>query len=135
MMGKIAALAIGTMLSAVAARSSDAAGPECRYDGNSFIDASCASGGLIWKNGPGDAVVALQEGSYTVWMDGPGSMYLIGRNDYRDVRVTSKNGEGTLCWVPSDPSRPSFGPIVEWKDGPGAVRTCPWSNIRRLRGL
>lgn len=107
---------------------------DCHYDGQAFKDVACPPNSHLWKNGQGTAIVALSEGAYALEMDGQGSMYLIGLNDYRGVVVQNKNGDGNLCWVPNDPDKPNFGPSVQHQDGNGQIKSCPWSEVKHLRG-
>src|SRR5690349_17776816 len=93
-------------------------------DGKGLIDVSAAPGTVIKKSGEGTAIVALRDGGkYTVSMDGPGTMYLIGMEDYSSVQVTAKSGDGDLVWVPMDPNEFHAGPTVKGKtDGNGKIR-------------
>src|SRR5262245_23772406 len=70
-------------------------------DGKGLNDVSAAPGTSIKKSGEGVAIVALKDGGkYIVSMDGPGTMYLVGMDDYSSVEVISKTGDGDLVWVP-----------------------------------
>src|SRR5437660_6338028 len=93
-------------------------------DGKGLNDVSAAPGTHIKKSGEGVVIVALKDGGkYTVSMDGPGTLYLVGTDDYSSVEVISKTGDGDLVWVPPmNPKAARIGPTVKGKiDGKGRV--------------
>jgi hypothetical protein len=102
-------------------------------NGPGFTDQSVSAGESITKNGPGTAILALDEGSYTIWMGGSGNMYLTGANDYRSVRVTFKKCRGNLIWIPNNEDKACFGPKVEKIDGPGKIRMGTWGEVKKVR--
>jgi hypothetical protein len=104
-------------------------------DGKGLNDVSAAPGTHIKKSEEGVAIVALNNfGKYTVSMDGPGTLYLIGMYDYSSVQVISKNGDGDLVWVPLDPDAFCAGPTVKGKiEGNGKIRTGTDKEINKLR--
>lgn len=93
--------------------------------GKSLCDVSAAPGTRIKKSGEGVAIVALKDGGkYTVSMDGPGTLYLIGMDDYSSVEVISKIGDGELVWVPPKNPEVRVGPTLKGKtDGNGTIRS------------
>jgi hypothetical protein len=105
-------------------------------DGKGFHDISAAPGTHIKKSGEGVAIVALKDdGKYTVSMDGPGTMYLVGTDDYSSVEVISKTGDGDLVWVPpTNPKAARIGPTVKGKiDGKGSIRMGTQKEVTDLR--
>jgi hypothetical protein len=106
-------------------------------DGKGLNDVSAAPGTNIKKSGEGVAIVAfnfLKNGKYTVSMDGPGTMYLVGMNDYSKVEVISKTGDGDLVWVPMYPEDYCAGPTVKGKvDGKGKIRSGTQKEVNDLR--
>jgi hypothetical protein len=105
-------------------------------DGKGFNDVSAAPGTSIKKSGEGVVIVALKDGGkYTVSMDGPGTMYLIGMDDYSSVEVISKTGDGDLVWVPPmNPRAARIGPTVKGRiDGKGKVRSGTQKEVNDLR--
>jgi hypothetical protein len=105
-------------------------------DGKGLNDVSAAPGTSIKKSGEGVAIVALKDGGkYTVSMDGPGTMYLIGTDDYSSVEVISKTGDGDLVWVPPmNPHAARIGPTVKGKiEGDGKIRSGTQKEISDLR--
>ena len=40
----------------------------------------------------------------------PGTLYLVGTDDYSSVEVISKTGDGDLVWVPPNPRSARIGP-------------------------
>ena len=103
--------------------------------GKGLNDLSAAPGTTIKKSGEGVAIVALNNfGKYTVTMDGPGTVYLIGMYDYSSVQVISKNGDGDLVWVPLDPDAFCAGPTVKGKiEGNGKIRSGTQKEVTDLR--
>src|SRR5262245_50444408 len=103
--------------------------------GKGLNDLSAAPGTTIKKSGEGVAIVALNNfGKYTVSMDGPGTMYLIGMYDYSSVQVISKNGDGDLVWVPLDPDAFCAGPTVKGEiKGNGKIRSGTQKEVNDLR--
>jgi hypothetical protein len=108
---------------------------ELVIDGKGLNDVSAAPGTSIKKSGEGVAIVAVKDdGKYTVSMDGPGTLYLIGMYDYSSVQVISKSGDGDLVWVPLDPEIYCAGPTVKGKvDGNGKVRSGTQKEVNDLR--
>jgi hypothetical protein len=105
-------------------------------DGKRLNDVSAAPGTSIKKSGEGVAIVTVKDdGKYTVSMDGPGTMYLIGTDDYSSVEVISKAGDGDLVWVPPmNPHAARVGPTVKGKiDGKGKVRMGTQKEVNDLR--
>ena len=105
-------------------------------DGKGFNDVSAAPGTHIKKSGEGVVIVALKDGGkYTVSMDGPGTLYLIGLDDYSSVEVIAKTGDGDLVWVPPmSPRATRAGPTVKGKiDGNGKIRSGTQKEISDLR--
>jgi hypothetical protein len=104
-------------------------------DGKGLNDVSAAPGTTIRKSGEGVAIVAVKDGGkYTVSMDGPGTMYLIGMYDYSFVQVISKTGDGDLVWVLLDPDAFCAGPTVKGKlEGKGRVRSGTEKEVNDLR--
>src|SRR5262245_49847285 len=105
--------------------------------GGLFNDVSAAPGTNIKKSGEGVAIVTfnfLKNGKYTVSMDGPGTLYLVGMNDYSSVVVNSKTGDGDLVWVPMYPDDYCAGPTVKGKiDGKGKIRSGTQKEVNRWR--
>jgi hypothetical protein len=114
---------------------SDAPAKDLVISGKGLIDVSAAPGTSIKKSGEGVAIVAVKDGGkYTVSMDGPGTLYLIGMYDYSSVEVISKTGDGDLVWVPLDPDTFSAGPTVKGKiDGNGKIRSGTQKEVNDLR--
>ncbi len=105
-------------------------------DGKGFNDVSAAPGTHIKKSGEGVAIVALKDdGKYTVSMDGPGTLYLVGTDDYSIVEVVAKTGDGDLVWVPpTNPKAARIGPTVKGKlGGNGKVRMGTQKEVTDLR--
>jgi hypothetical protein len=105
------------------------------FEGKGLSDVSAAPGTSIKKSGEGVAIVALKKGGkYTVSMDGPGTLYLIGMDDYISVEVISKTGDGDLVWVPRNPEAYLAGPAVKGKkEGSGKIRSGTQKEINDLR--
>jgi len=104
--------------------------------GPGLTDVSAAPGTSIKKSGEGVAIVALKDdGKYTVSMDGPGTLYLVGTDDYSSVEVISKTGDGDLVWVPPmNPKAARVGPTVKGKiEGKGKVRSGTQKEVNDLR--
>jgi hypothetical protein len=108
---------------------------EVALSGKGLNDLSAAPGTSIKKSGEGVAIVALkQHGKYTVSMDGPGTLYLIGLYDYSSVEVTFKSGDGDLVWVRLDPDEFGAGPTVKGKvEGNGRIRSGTQKEVNDLR--
>jgi len=104
-------------------------------DGKGLNDVSAAPGTSIKKSGEGVAIVALKDGGkYTVSMDGPGMLYLVGTDDYSSVEVISKTGDGDLVWVPPNPHAARIGPTVKGKiEGKGKIRSGTQKEVNELR--
>ena len=104
-------------------------------DGKGLNDVSAAPGTSIKKSGEGVAIVALKDGGkYTVSMDGPGMLYLVGTDDYSSVEVISKTGDGDLVWVPMYPTEYLAGPTVKGKgEGNGKIRSGTQKEVKDLR--
>jgi hypothetical protein len=104
-------------------------------DGKGLNDVSTEPGTSIKKSGEGVAIVALNNfGKYTVSMDGPGTMYLIGMYSYSSVQVISKTGDGDLVWIPLDPDEFCAGPTVKGKvEGNGRIRIGTQKEVKDLR--
>jgi hypothetical protein len=103
--------------------------------GKGLNDVSAAPGTSIKKSGEGVAIVALKDdGKYIVSMDGPGTMYLVGTDDYSSVEVISKTGDGDLVWVPpTNPRAARVGPTVKGKiDGRGKIRSGTQKEVNDL---
>ena len=100
-----------------------------------FNDVSAAPGANIKKRGEGAAIIALKSsGKHTVSMEGPGTIYLIGLNDYSKVEVISKTGDGDLVWVPVEPGEFCAGPTVKGKiEGKGKIRSGTQKEVNDLR--
>jgi hypothetical protein len=98
-------------------------------------DISAAPGTHIKKSGEGVAIVAVKDGGkYTVSMDGPGTLYLVGTDDYSSVEVISKTGDGDLVWVPPNPHAARIGPTVKGKIvGNGRIRSGTQKEVNDLR--
>jgi len=105
----------------------------CDLNGDGNKDVSCEPGSID-KNGKGQAIVAISNGIYTLKMDGDGNMFLYGIQDFRNV-TGSKNGKGSLIWVPSDPNKICFGPIIKNGDGSGEIRVGSIKELNTARGL
>lgn len=103
--------------------------------GKGVNDLSAAPGTHIKKSGEGVAIVALRNfGKYTMSMDGPGTLYLIGMYDYSSVQVISRSGDGDVVWVPLDPDGFCAGPTVKGKmEGKGKVRSGTHKEVHDLR--
>jgi hypothetical protein len=103
--------------------------------GKGLNDLSAATGTTIKKSGEGVAIVALSNfGKYTVSMDGPGTMYLVGMYAYSSVQVISKTGDGDLVWVPLDPDEFCAGPTVKGKiEGDGKIRSGTQKEVNDVR--
>jgi hypothetical protein len=100
-------------------------------DGKGLLyDVSASPGTHIKKSGEGVAIVALKDdGKYTVSMDGPGTLYLVGTDDYSSVEVISKTGDGDLVWVPPmNPKAARIGPTVK-----GKIRSGTQKEVNDLR--
>jgi hypothetical protein len=105
-------------------------------DGKGLNDVSAAPGTSIKKSGEGVAIVALKDGGkYTVSMDGPGTLYLVGTDDYSIVEVISKTGDGDLVWVPpTNPHSARIGPTLKGRiDGKGEIRSGTEKEVKDLR--
>src|SRR5262249_37796814 len=105
-------------------------------DGKGLKDVSAAPGTHIKKGGEGVAIVAVKDdGKYTVSMDGPGTLYLVGTDDYSPVEVISKTGDGDLVWVPpANPRAARVGPTVKGKiDGKGKIRSGTQNEVIDIR--
>ena len=105
-------------------------------DGKGLNDVSAAPGTHIKKSGEGVAIVAVKDGGkYTVSMDGPGTLYLVGTDDYSSVEVISKTGDGDLVWVPPmNPRAARIGPTVKGKiAGNGNIRSGTQKEVNDLR--
>jgi hypothetical protein len=102
--------------------------------GKGHKDVSAAPGTSIKKSGEGVAIVAVNDGKYTVSMDGPGTLYLVGMDDYSSVEVISKTGDGDLVWVPSKHPKEARGPLVKGKiEGDGKIRLGTQKELNDLR--
>jgi hypothetical protein len=102
--------------------------------GKGHKDVSAAPGTSINKSGEGVAIVAVNDGKYTVSMDGPGTLYLVGMDDYSSVEVISKTGDGDLVWVPSMNPKAGRGPMVKGKiEGDGKIRSGTQKEVNDLR--
>src|SRR5262245_40794877 len=105
-------------------------------DGKGLKDVSAAPGTHIKKGGEGVAIVAVKDdGKYTVSMDGPGTLYLVGTDDYSSVEVISKTGDSDLVWVPpANPHAARIGPTLKGKtDGKGKIRSGTQKEVNDLR--
>ena len=107
--------------------------PDVVLDGDGNRDITGEPGSRILKNGRGWAIVNLRSSDYRIRMDGPGRMYLIGLQEYAEVVVEAKNGEGDLVWVPDDENRRATAPSVQFQDGPGRVRMGTWKEVGDVR--
>ncbi len=104
--------------------------------GTALQDVSAAPGTTIRKSGEGVAIVALKdEGKYVVLMEGPGTLYLVGTDDYSTVEVISKTGDGDLVWVPpANPHSARIGPTVKGTlAGKGRIRSGTQKEVSDLR--
>jgi hypothetical protein len=113
-----------------------APGENLILDGKVLQDVSAAPGTHIKKSGEGVAIVTLKDdGNYTVSMDGPGTLYLVGTDDYSPVEVISKTGDGHLVWVPpTNPASARIGPTVKGKiEGKGNIRSGTQKEVNDLR--
>jgi RNA polymerase sigma factor (sigma-70 family) len=108
---------------------------ELVLDGKGPYDVSAASGTHIKKSGEGVAIVAVRdEGRYTLSMDGPGTLYLVGTDDYSIVEVISKTGDGDLVMTTPNPRSAHIGPTVKGKiDGKGKIRFGSQKDVDDLR--
>jgi hypothetical protein len=107
---------------------------EVTLNAKGLSDVSAAPGASIKKSGEGAVIVALKHGKYTVSMDGPGTMYLIGLDDYSSVEVTLKSGDGDLVWAPTDPDALAAGPTLKGKlDGSGRIRSGSQKEVNDVR--
>jgi hypothetical protein len=104
-------------------------------DGKEFHDVSAAPGTHIKKRGAGVAIVSIRDvGNYTLTMDGPGTLYLLGTDDYSTVEVISKTGDGDLVWVMPNPKGAAIGPRVKGKiEGKGKIRMGTQKEVNDLR--
>lgn len=105
-------------------------------DAKGLNDISAAPGTHIRKTGEGTAIVALKDdGQYTVSMDGAGTLYLVGTDDYSAVEVIAKTGDGDLVWVPpANPHAARIGPTVKGKiSGNGRIRSGTQKEVNDLR--
>jgi RNA polymerase sigma factor (sigma-70 family) len=100
-----------------------------------FYDISAAPGTHIKKSGEGVAIVAIQDdGRYTVSMNGPGTLYLVGTDDYSTVEVIRMTGDGDLVWVTPNPRSARIGPTVKGKiEGKGKIRFGTLKEVNDLR--
>jgi RNA polymerase sigma factor (sigma-70 family) len=100
-----------------------------------FYDVSAAPGTHIKKSGEGVAIVTIRDiGNYTLSMDGPGTLYLLGTDDYSTVEVIRKTGDGDLVWVTPNPKSARIGPTVKGKiDGKGKIRMGTLKEVDDLR--
>jgi hypothetical protein len=118
----------------IAASIGPAAGTVREINGPGFNDVSLSPDTDVRKDGPGTAIITLEQGSYTVWMNGPGRMFLIGLNDFRPVLVTFKDGDGDLIWVPTDQDKAAFPPkLTGTMNGKGKIRMGTWDEVKRAR--
>jgi hypothetical protein len=104
-------------------------------DGKEFYDVSAAPGTSIKKSGEGVAIVSVKDGAkHVVSMEGTGTLYLIGTDDYSSVEVTSKTGDGDLVWVQPNPHGARIGPGVKGRiDGKGRIRSGALKEVNDLR--
>jgi hypothetical protein len=91
---------------------------DCKYDSSGSNEVSCPPGSHLVKNGPGQWTVYLKDGSYSIEMDGEGSVCLKGISDYSNV-TGHKNGKGILYWNPKDKANAAPPSIDVY--GPGGV--------------
>jgi RNA polymerase sigma factor (sigma-70 family) len=100
-----------------------------------FYDVSAAPGTHIKKSGEGVAIVTIRdEGNYTLSMDGPGTLYLLGTDDYSTVEVIRKTGDGDLVWVTPNPKSARIGPTVKGNiEGKGKIRMGTLKEVNDLR--